>query len=278
MVIAGDPQGPTVTSGAPASGMDGYLLVLQREGTCRLVAGGSERVLGPGSMALIDNRRPIDWQPGNRSRQVCIAFTSARVQARIPGLPADALVPVDGRAGIVAILRGVVAALAVVAEKLTRREQNAVHDALLALIAAILDAGTGSSVTPAARRPPRLSARQAWGAMQCAIERSLADPDLSPTGLATELGISTRQVHRVFRQADSSFCDHIRAARLARCRDDLSDPDLDGLSVTEIAYRWGFSDSSHFSRSFKAAFGMTAREFRSRREPAAAQVDARRPA
>ena len=48
------------------------------------------------------------------------------------------------------------------------------------------------------------------------------------------------------------------------------------LPLTEIAYRWGFNDSSHFSRSFKAAFGCTAREFRARETGARPQTIHRR--
>jgi AraC-like DNA-binding protein len=32
--------------------------------------------------------------------------------------------------------------------------------------------------------------------------------------------------------------------------------------VSEIAYRWGFNDLSHFNRSFRAHFAMTPREWR----------------
>jgi AraC-like DNA-binding protein len=36
----------------------------------------------------------------------------------------------------------------------------------------------------------------------------------------------------------------------------------DGDSVTTIAFRWGFCDTSHFCRAFKRAFGMTPSDVR----------------
>ena len=33
-------------------------------------------------------------------------------------------------------------------------------------------------------------------------------------------------------------------------------------TITEIAMKWGFSDAAHFSRSFKAAFGISPHAFR----------------
>ena len=47
--------------------------------------------------------------------------------------------------------------------------------------------------------------------------------------------------------------------RLARAREDLTDSDL---PVSTIAHRWGFSDPSHFTRSFKARYGSSPREYR----------------
>jgi hypothetical protein len=41
----------------------------------------------------------------------------------------------------------------------------------------------------------------------------------------------------------------VRRRRLLRCRAELDGADTEA-SITEIAYRWGFNDSAHFSRLF----------------------------
>jgi AraC family transcriptional regulator, positive regulator of tynA and feaB len=45
--------------------------------------------------------------------------------------------------------------------------------------------------------------------------------------------------------------------------------DLVGLciseSITSIAYKWGFTDSAHFSRSFKKQFEVSPKDFRAGR-------------
>ncbi|WP_081467111.1 helix-turn-helix domain-containing protein [Burkholderia ambifaria] len=33
-------------------------------------------------------------------------------------------------------------------------------------------------------------------------------------------------------------------------------------TVTDVAYRWGFNDAAHFSRTFKQAFGVSPRSLR----------------
>jgi AraC-like DNA-binding protein len=35
-----------------------------------------------------------------------------------------------------------------------------------------------------------------------------------------------------------------------------------GPTIGAIAYRWGFTDATHFSRRFRSEYGMSAREWR----------------
>ncbi len=58
----------------------------------------------------------------------------------------------------------------------------------------------------------------------------------------------------------------IRRFRLDRCREELEDRRQRARSITEIAFRWGFNDSAHFSRVFKARFGMSPRAVRRRND------------
>ncbi|WP_213761632.1 helix-turn-helix domain-containing protein [Caballeronia sp. dw_19] len=45
------------------------------------------------------------------------------------------------------------------------------------------------------------------------------------------------------------------------CRDDLASPIWASLSIERIAYRNGFDHPAHFSRRFRAASGMSPRDF-----------------
>jgi AraC family transcriptional regulator, positive regulator of tynA and feaB len=38
--------------------------------------------------------------------------------------------------------------------------------------------------------------------------------------------------------------------------------------IGEIAFSWGFSDQSHFTRRFRAAYGMSPSDYRRQVEPA----------
>ena len=94
------------------------------------------------------------------------------------------------------------------------------------------------------------------------IETDFADPDLSPEGLAAELGISRRYLQQLLAGSGTSFVQELTATRLDRASDMLSDPRAGGLSVGEIAFRCGFLDPGYFARAFRKRFGRTPSEWR----------------
>ena len=97
------------------------------------------------------------------------------------------------------------------------------------------------------------------------IERNLKCPDLTPTDIANRLGISLRKLHYLFQTSDLSVMARIRERRLENAKADLTNPLVrDRLSVTDIAYRWAFSDSAQFCHAFKRAFGESPNGFRKR--------------
>jgi AraC-like DNA-binding protein len=96
------------------------------------------------------------------------------------------------------------------------------------------------------------------------IEARLKDANLSPKKIAEDNGISVRYLYTLFSEQGETVSGWVRRRRLLRCRAELDGADTEA-SITEIAYRWGFNDSAHFSRLFKASFGMSPTQYRSSR-------------
>lgn len=94
------------------------------------------------------------------------------------------------------------------------------------------------------------------------IEQSLGDPALGPERIAARLGVSLRQLYRLFEQQGESVGRYLLKRRLERAAEALISPSLASRSVTDIAYAHGFSDSAHFSRVFKKAHGLSPRAYR----------------
>ncbi|WP_369857889.1 helix-turn-helix domain-containing protein [Candidatus Thalassolituus haligoni] len=94
------------------------------------------------------------------------------------------------------------------------------------------------------------------------IIRLLQDHQLSPERLADEMNISRRTLYRLFESEGSSISHHILLLRLDRCSAELECQEDSALSITDIAFKWGFSDVSQFSRAFKRQRGVSPREYR----------------
>jgi AraC-like DNA-binding protein len=96
------------------------------------------------------------------------------------------------------------------------------------------------------------------------IEQRLADPALSPAVIADAHHISVRYLYKLFEGQHRGVAGWIRERRLERSRRDLLDPAMADRPVSAIAARWGLVDPAHFSRIFRATYGIPPLEYRRR--------------
>lgn len=97
-------------------------------------------------------------------------------------------------------------------------------------------------------RHPRLAA------VIARMEANLEDP-ISPAQLASDAGMSTRQLERLFRRyLNRSPKRYYMETRLARARNLLMQTEM---SIIEVALASGFSSPSHFSKCYRALYGST---------------------
>jgi AraC-like DNA-binding protein len=94
------------------------------------------------------------------------------------------------------------------------------------------------------------------------LEAHLQDSDLSPGTIAAANFVSTRRLHELFHGEGTSVSAWVRRRRLECSRRDLENPRLAGETIAAVARRWGFVDPAHFSRCFRAEFGISPRELR----------------
>jgi AraC-like DNA-binding protein len=88
------------------------------------------------------------------------------------------------------------------------------------------------------------------------------DESLSPQVVADTHGISKRYLHLLFAGAGTTFSRELLEIRLQRAERMLRDARFRKLSVSEVAWRCGFTDSSHFARRFRMQFGQSPGDFR----------------
>ena len=83
----------------------------------------------------------------------------------------------------------------------------------------------------------------------------LAETALSPSFLATQLGVSLRRLQEVFQARGTTLSDCIWDMRLEFARSLLAANHAPN-SVSTVAYAAGFTDVAHFSRRFKQRYGV----------------------
>jgi AraC-like DNA-binding protein len=130
-------------------------------------------------------------------------------------------------------------------------------DLLVGTLHAVLDGVTDSEIeTGAARRERNFLRRR----VQQLIEQMHADPSLSPQLVAAKLGISIRTLHAQMARDGTSFGAELLAYRLERTYGLLRTARRDVVTIREISFRCGFVSAAHFSRSFRARFGVAPSE------------------
>ncbi len=92
------------------------------------------------------------------------------------------------------------------------------------------------------------------------VEEKMADSDLSVEEIGSELGLSRVQLYRKVKALTGlSPVELLRKARLDSAQQLLVSSDL---SISEVAYKVGFSSPSYFSKCFKDEFGVVPGDIR----------------
>src|SRR5690606_21176786 len=98
------------------------------------------------------------------------------------------------------------------------------------------------------------------------IERHLQDPNLSAATIAQGLRISPRYLRMLFADDQENVSAYVLRRRLEECAAQIASEGWKHLTITEIAFKWGFNSSAYFARAFRQRFGMTATEYRRLKE------------
>jgi AraC-like DNA-binding protein len=114
------------------------------------------------------------------------------------------------------------------------------------------------------------SQRKLFPHIRQSLRAQAHDQMLTPAKLAHAHAISKRHLHSLFAAAGSTFSKDLMSVRLERAQSQLGDPRFVNVSVSEVAWNCGFSDSSHFARRFHQRYGIAPRAYRRSAVPQAA--------
>jgi AraC-like DNA-binding protein len=233
-----------------------YLVKFQLEGEARVRQREREAHLRPGDFVICSTAEPYSLHFPTRYREAVLAIPQERLRARVRspeawlGRRMDADEPVNG------LLSQFVLSLSQRLDRLDSAITQRLEANVLDLLVTALQFG------PERRFDSEDLAEEHLRRVRNYIDMHLADARLCPDRIAHAEGISTRYLHMLFRRQGESVSRYVQHKRLEACRRSLEMPEFEAMSVTDIAFGWGFNDSSHFNRLFKAEFGKTPKAWR----------------
>jgi AraC-like DNA-binding protein len=133
-----------------------------------------------------------------------------------------------------------------------RTAVNHLHDLVALALGAARDSVPPGRAIPAAR----LRMAKSY------IAENSSRRELSVGMVAAHLGLTPRNLQRLFESEGTTFSEFLLSQRLSRAHRMLTEPRLAQNPVGSIAYDAGFGDLSYFNRSFKRRFGRTPRDVR----------------
>lgn len=236
---------------------DSYYLPLQLKGRFSSGQLGREVCGGERSMLLLDSHQAHWREFGADSCLLNVRLPKPMVERHLIDPRAVCMRPVDATSGEGALVWDFVNGLWSRRSELAMAGVPALADALARMVAGLFgglrDLGLDDSQRVSSQRRRVLDY----------IAAHLDDPRLDVQSVARASGISARYVHLLMHRTGRTFSRYVLEHRLERCRSALEIRSGRG-TITDIAFRWGFNDVSHFSRVFRRRYGVSPREIRDR--------------
>lgn len=235
---------------------DFYKLVLQLRGRAFIHQRDRSFHLQPGDWSLYDPQVPYSITNYDRATLLVVQVPRQKLKGfKVPNLH-TCEARNSGVAGLHTVFASYLRSLSEQLPRLPDGVGQTVGESVLGLLASTLfdyqDRGSEHPALPVVLRQR---------VMQY-IQTHLAEPDLSIERIALAMHCSKRYLHFVFEGDDCSLERHIWLTRLERCMAALRAEGNQLRSISEVAFACGFSSSAHFSRMFKAQFGMPPSEYR----------------
>ncbi|GEK02180.1 helix-turn-helix domain-containing protein [Streptomyces sp. 1-11] len=263
-VVEGDLQEAVRTPRLVGQGdnNDHVVVKLLSRGAARLEQDGRDVAMRPGEVFMYDMARPVRLRFPDRFETRSLVLPKQVLGVAESDLRQLTASPLGSETAVGGLLSVLLSRLADTLESYRPHTGELLARNVVDLLAVLADErlGRSSAQTPSGETAMRLR-------IQTFIGRHLADPGLTPEGIASAHHISVRYLHKIFEAERTTVSRWIQSRRLEECRRELARRDAPGLAIAAVAHRWGFTSAAHFSRVFRAAYGMSPSEWRDAHRP-----------
>ncbi|MEJ6393882.1 helix-turn-helix domain-containing protein [Gymnodinialimonas sp. 2305UL16-5] len=233
-----------------------FLLSLQTAESCRVTQFGESADLRRGDMALYSSSDPYRLDLSDDFSQTVVQLPATKLLDRLPHAETLVARRIDGQSGIGRLVHENILAFS---QQLAAPDpvlQNMLQETLIDLIA------TGLAARGAQAAQISAPEQQVMLRATAFIRDNLGDPTLDRARVAAAMHMSVRRLSEIFANNDQTISGYIRQKRLDGVAADLKDCRFDPQSISEIAFRHGFSNMQNFSTLFRQIYGQSPRAFR----------------
>lgn len=236
---------------------DYFLVIFQSDGTAKYSQNGHDSLLRKGDFVVYEPRLPYEMVLCDRFEHVTLRLPRSALRS-----VSDSFSQIFGRPVRARTLGGELVGKLLTAivhriSNLPPRTTYAYAESIVDLIAHAI----AQELTDCARqlRPTR---GYALAQTKQFILDNLHRENLSLKMISDRIGISTRQINRLFHAEGVSTGQWIKNMRLERCAATLVDSESMATAIGQVAFDTGFSDLSHFCRDFKRHYGLSPGQYR----------------
>jgi AraC-like DNA-binding protein len=241
-----------------AEGNEDLIFIINQSGTATVFARGREVVLRPGNALLMSTSEAKVFDRHSHGGSLSFRIPRSSMSSIVADVDDRVMHLIPQEAEALKLLAGYAAPLFNEIALATPEFRRTAVNHLLDLIALALGA-TDDTMELANKRG--LPAARLSVAKSYIVENSFRR-DLSVGTVAAHLGVTPRNLQRMFESEGTTFSEFLLGQRLSQAHRMLTEPQRVQSAVATVAYDVGFGDLSYFNRSFKRRFGATPREIR----------------
>ncbi|WP_210604342.1 helix-turn-helix domain-containing protein [Brevibacterium oceani] len=234
---------------------DHLLLSVKYSGNGAVEQFGRRAQAGRGDILLYDTSAPYRLEFPDTYREVVVKIPRSSLVSRVATPERFSAIRLDGNSAVARLVSRYLRELSMEAEALPVAARDRLDSAILDIVAVGLTNVEG--VPAISDSAGHLSRAKTF------MRAHASDSSLTAGRIAAALNISVRTLNRAFASENESAMKWLLDHRLEVAHTALAEGR--NRSVSDTAFELGFSDLSHFSRSFKSKYDVTPSEVHHRR-------------
>lgn len=236
--------------------LDHFFVSLLSSGTALISQNGRNMVQGPGDIVMYNSGQTFNYEMDSVYEGIWLRLPRQAVTTRMVNPESLTARPLSAACSVGRLLGMTITEASNLDLQGNSIAATRVASSMVDLLSAAFEAEYGTVRDGNSRHVNLLDTAKSY------ILANLEDPDLNTDALVQVLGVSRRTLNRLFAGHASTPIRWLWHQRLLRSKEMLENGHE--TRVTDVALGCGFSDFSHFSRAFKAEFGVSPKAVLSR--------------